>query len=96
MTGTPRPTQGKTVARGVPYGPRTYYLGRTSDLGQHSVLFAIGPRRYAYILTPQQIESVEHLCKISPFKALNFAKRKAGATIRAGATPALSTPTAGT
>lgn len=63
------------------HGPRAYYLGRTNDSGQHSVLFAIGTRRYAYILTPQQIESVEHLCKrVSVLKGLNFAKRRAATT----------------
>lgn len=55
--------------------PQTYYLGR-NDL-DHSVCFAIGSRRYEYTLTPQQIESVEYLCrKVSILKALNFAKRK--------------------
>lgn len=57
--------------------PRAYYLGQTSDANAHSVCFAIGSRRYEYTLTPQQIESVEHLCrKVSILKGLNYAKRK--------------------
>ena len=61
--------------------PSAYYLGRTNDLGTHSVLFAIGSRRYEYRLTPQQIESVEHLCrKVSVLKGLNYAKRRAMTT----------------
>ncbi len=57
--------------------PRTYYLGHTSDADAHGVCFAIGSRRYTYTLTPQQIESVEYLCrKVSILKGLNYAKRK--------------------
>lgn len=58
-----------------PRGPICYYLGRNDT--DHTVLFAIGSRRYEYHLTPQQIESVEHLCKrVSILKGLNYAKRK--------------------
>jgi hypothetical protein len=72
----------------APRGPVCYYLGQTNDAGLRSVLFAIGQRRYEYTLTPQQIESVEHLCKrVSILKGLNFAKRKARAGSYAGATP---------
>lgn len=55
--------------------PRCYYLGRNDT--DHTVLFAIGSRRYEYTLSPQQIESVDYLChKVSILKGLNYAKRK--------------------
>lgn len=54
---------------------KAYYLGRNDTDG--TALFAIGTRRYEYALTPQQLDTVEHLChKVSVLKALNFAKRR--------------------
>lgn len=76
MTGTARPSQPKPAPRAVPT-QRCYYLGYTMAFNVCSVIFAIGGRRYEYTLTPQQIESVDYLCrKVSPLKGLNYAKRK--------------------
>lgn len=52
-----------------------YYLGQNST--DHTVTFAIGKARWEYWLTPQQIESVDHLKRISLGKALAFAKKHA-------------------
>jgi hypothetical protein len=54
---------------------KCFYLGRNDQ--DHTALFAVGTKRYEYHLTPQQLDTVEHLChRISVLKALNFAKRR--------------------
>ena len=54
---------------------KCFYLGRNDT--DHTALFAVGTKRYEYTLSPQQLDTVEYLCRrVSVLKALNFAKRR--------------------
>lgn len=52
-----------------------HYLGQ--NFTDRTVTFAINGTRWEYWLTPQQIESIEYLTRVSLGKALAFAKKHA-------------------
>jgi hypothetical protein len=55
-----------------------HYHGRTADLGTYSVTLSINGIRWAYTLTPQQVDTCEYLAKhVSVGKALAHAKSHA-------------------
>lgn len=60
-----------------------YYLGRESECGHHAVTLSINGIRWVYGMSSQQADTVEHLAhKVSPGKALAFAKSHASAATR--------------
>ena len=53
---------------------KCFYLGRNDQ--DHTCLFAVGTKRYEYHLSPQQLDTVEFLCKrVSVLKAFRQAAR---------------------